>query len=106
MGLFVEFEVTNINTMVIDLPNDYDLIENDILEDSDLPKNWQNKEEFTISDLKKQSEEYQEYVMKQIYIGIECNSFNEFEDYSENNTYEQIRDIEILDYDLDIEGVK
>ena len=62
MGLFVEFEVTNINTMVIDLPNDYDLIENDILEDSDLPKNWQNKEEFTISDLKKQSEEYQEYV--------------------------------------------
>ena len=39
MGLYVEFEVTNIDTMVVDLPDDYDLIENDILEDSDLPKN-------------------------------------------------------------------
>lgn len=104
MGLYVEFEVTNIDTMVVDLPNDYNLLEEiDYLK---LPKNWQNKEEFTISDLKKQSEEYQEYVMKQIYIGIECGNFNDFEDFSENNTYEQIRDIEILDYDLDIEGVK
>lgn len=104
MGLYVEFEVTDVRTMAIDLPNDYNLLEEiDYLE---LPKNWKNKEEFTISDLKKQSEEYQEYVMKQIYIGIECCNFNEFEDYSENNTYEQIRDIEILDYDLDEEGVK
>lgn len=99
MGLYVEFEVTNINTMVVDLPDDYNLLEEiDYLK---LPKNWQNKEEFTISDLKKQSKEYQEYVYKQIFSHIESSGFNEFEDYSENNTYEQVRDIEILDYDLD-----
>ena len=51
MGLYVEFEVTNIDTMVVDLPNDYNLLEEiDYLK---LPKNWQNKEEFTIIRFKK-----------------------------------------------------
>jgi hypothetical protein len=99
MGLYVEFEVTNIDTMNIDLPDNYNLLQ--VMDYIKLPKNWQSKEEFTISDLKKQSKEYQKYVYKQIFLHIESCSFAEFEDYSENNTYEQVRDIEILDYDLD-----
>ena len=105
MGLQFDLTIKRKDCYNYTLPDDFDLIENEILEDCDLPKNW-NSKKFTILDLSKQSEEYQEYVMKQIYIGIECGNFNDFEDFSENNTYEQIRDIEILDYDLDIEGVK
>tara|TARA_R110000824_G_scaffold70032_2_gene180103 strand:- start:98 stop:424 length:327 start_codon:yes stop_codon:yes gene_type:complete len=80
MGLQFDLTIKRKDCYNYTLPDDFDLIENEILEDCDLPKNW-NSKKFTILDLSKQSQDYIKNVEDMIGYHLEAGNgaFNDYE---------------------------
>jgi hypothetical protein len=82
MGLQFDLIIKREDYYKYTLPDDFDLIENEILEDCDLPKNW-NSKKFTILDLSKQSQDYIKNVQDMIGMSLESGN-GAFYDYEDN----------------------
>ena len=57
MSLYIEYTHTLVNYIKLDLPDDVDLLEVELLEESDLPDEW-DKKTFTVKDLLDQDKKF------------------------------------------------
>ena len=89
MSLKIYYTETISKNYVCDLPEDFNLLDDELLSPDDLPVGW-DKETFTVKDLLKQSKDFIEDTIENISIGFAHNTadVNEYIDYNDSGLAE------------------